>query len=63
MVKESQAAPLKHQIILTTSMMNPKLDQKEFVIGPYYAKATNRTLSNIEPSGPESSKPNPATLL
>jgi hypothetical protein len=45
MVQESQAVPLEHQIIFTTSMINPKLDQKELVIGPYYSKATNRTLS------------------
>jgi hypothetical protein len=44
-VQESQTAPLEHQIIVTTSMINPQLDQKEIVIGPYYSKATKRTLS------------------
>lgn len=44
-VQESKAATLAHQIIIMTSMMNPKLEQEQFVIGPYYSKETNRTLS------------------
>ena len=52
MVRELQAVPLDHQIIVTTSMINPKLDQKQFVIGPYYSKATNRALNLSKEDAP-----------
>jgi hypothetical protein len=33
----------QHQIILTTSTLNPDLDDEQYVIGAYYTKE-NRTL-------------------
>jgi len=32
----SAAAPLPHQVIVTTSMMNPELESKGLTVGPYY---------------------------
>lgn len=49
MVQASKAAPLDHQIILTTSMPNPKLDDPRLVIGPYYTHE-NRTLAPTTPT-------------
>lgn len=42
-VSYSRAAPLLHQIIFTTSMMNPQLEVDELVIGPRYTHE-HRTL-------------------
>lgn len=36
----SQAAKVEHQIIFTTSMIDPSLDKPEFCIGPNYVGAT-----------------------
>ncbi len=35
-VNASNAAKYEHQIIFTTSMFNPKLEDKKYVIGPHY---------------------------
>lgn len=43
-VKASKASRIDHQIIFTTSMFNPNLEDDEYVIGPYYTHE-NRTLS------------------
>jgi hypothetical protein len=43
-VERSNAAKFEHQIIFTTSMINPALEQDVYVIGPKYTKA-KRTLS------------------
>ncbi len=40
----SDAAKLDHQIIFTTSMLNPALNHEKYVIGPHYTH-DNRTLS------------------
>jgi uncharacterized Zn finger protein (UPF0148 family) len=42
-VRASEKADLEHQIIYTTSMMNPELDEDDYVIGPHY-NHENRTL-------------------
>ena len=42
--RASEAAKMDHQIIFTTSMLNPSLDEAEYVIGPHYTHE-NRTLS------------------
>jgi hypothetical protein len=47
-VQSSEIASLEHQIIFTTSMPNPELDNSEYVIGPHYTHE-NRTL-NVEGS-------------
>ena len=44
LLQASQDAKLEHQIIFTTSMFNPALDDVQYVIGPYYTHE-NRTLS------------------
>lgn len=45
-VRASEQARIDHQIIFTTSMMNPELDEDDYVIGPHYTHE-NRTL-NVE---------------
>jgi hypothetical protein len=35
-VARSKAAAIPHQIIFTTSTINPELETEEFVIGPHY---------------------------
>ena len=35
-LRASQAANLENQIIFTTSMLNPALDDEKYVIGPHY---------------------------
>lgn len=40
----SASAAIPHQIIFTTSMLNPKLDKDEYVIGPHYTHQ-RRTLA------------------
>jgi hypothetical protein len=35
-LRASEAAKLEHQIIFTTSMLNPALDDEKYVIGPHY---------------------------
>jgi hypothetical protein len=42
-VQASRTARYEHQIIFTTSMMNPELDNEQFVIGPRYTHE-NKTL-------------------
>lgn len=42
-VRSSEAAKLGHQIIFTTSMFNPALDEAELVVGPHYTHE-NRVL-------------------
>jgi AAA domain len=42
-VRASEQAHIEHQIIFTTSMMNPELDEEGYVIGPHYTHE-NRTL-------------------
>ena len=42
-VRGSEAAKLEHQIIFTTSMLNPALDDNKYVIGPHYTQK-NQTL-------------------
>lgn len=42
-VRASEEAHIEHQIIFTTSMMNPDLDEEQYVIGPHYTHE-NRTL-------------------
>lgn len=44
MVESSACAKMEHQIIFTTSMLNPALDDKRYVIGPHYTKE-NHTLN------------------
>lgn len=44
MVEASERAKLDHQIIFTTSMINPDLDEDQYTIGPQYTHA-DRTLS------------------
>jgi hypothetical protein len=39
----SASARLQHQIIFTTSMLNPALDEERYVVGPHYTH-DNRTL-------------------
>ena len=46
-VQASRATKLEHQIIFTTSTINPDLDKEEYTIGPFYTHS-NRTLRNIE---------------
>ena len=36
LVRMSEAAKMSHQIIYTTSMFNPALDEDRYAIGPYY---------------------------
>ena len=36
LVRMSEAAKMPHQIIYTTSMFNPSLDEDRYAIGPYY---------------------------
>ena len=43
-VRTSKAARLDHQVIFTTSMFNPALDEEELVIGPHY-NHENRALN------------------
>jgi uncharacterized Zn finger protein (UPF0148 family) len=43
-VRASEQAHIDHQIIFTTSMMNPALDEGDYVIGPHYTHE-NRTLN------------------
>jgi hypothetical protein len=43
-VRASEQAYIDHQIIFTTSMMNPELDEDDYVIGPHYTHE-NRTLN------------------
>lgn len=43
-LRASEAAKLDHQIIFTTSMFNPSLDEAQYVIGPHYTHET-RALS------------------
>lgn len=43
-LRASEAAKLEHQIIFTTSMLNPSLDKAEHTIGPHYTHE-HRTLS------------------
>lgn len=45
-VKASEAAKLDHQIIFTTSMLNPELDGDELTIGPQYTHQ-RRTLRGV----------------
>jgi DNA repair exonuclease SbcCD ATPase subunit len=45
-VKASEAAKLDHQIIFTTSMINPELDGDELTIGPQYTHQ-RRTLRGV----------------
>lgn len=42
-VRASEQARAEHQIIFTTSMLNPDLDEEDYVIGPHYTHE-NRTL-------------------
>ena len=34
--QRSEGATIEHQIIFTTSMLNPGLDNEKYVIGPHY---------------------------
>lgn len=43
-VRESQRAKFAHQIIFTTSMINPELELDEYVVGPRYTRE-NHTLN------------------
>ncbi|WP_202943979.1 AAA family ATPase [Parvibaculum lavamentivorans] len=43
-LRASEDAELDHQIIFTTSMFNPSLDEDKYAIGPHYTHE-NRTLS------------------
>jgi len=43
MVEASEAATMEHQIIFTTSMPNPALNDEKYVIGPHYTQ-TDQTL-------------------
>jgi hypothetical protein len=43
-VQASKTARYDHQIIFTTSMMNPDLDLEQYVVGPRY-RHENKTLS------------------
>jgi hypothetical protein len=43
-LRASEAAKLDHQIIFTTSMFNPALDEAKYVVGPHY-RHDKRTLS------------------
>jgi len=45
-VNASKSAKYDHQIIFTTSMFNPELEDEEYVIGPYYTHDM-RTLRKI----------------
>jgi hypothetical protein len=59
-LRASQEAKLDHQIIFTTSMFNPALDEAQYVIGPHYTHE-HRTLAvqDVPPSGgPGTSSPN-----
>jgi hypothetical protein len=49
----SKSAKTDHQIIFTTSMMNPALEKSEYVIGPFYTRE-NKTLKfpANKPTGP-----------
>jgi hypothetical protein len=42
-VRLSEAARLDHQVIFTTSMFNPALDEEDLVVGPHYTH-DNRAL-------------------
>ena len=44
LVQMSEAATIEHQIIFTTSMLNPSLNDKRYVVGRQYTHS-NRTLS------------------
>jgi hypothetical protein len=46
-VNLSRETRLPHQIIFTTSMLNPDLDLEKFTIGPRYTEQ-NRTLNFSE---------------
>lgn len=46
MLRASARAKLDHQIIFTTSMLNPALDVKKYVVGPHYTHK-NRTLGAV----------------
>lgn len=48
-LRASDSAKLNHQIIFTTSMLNPSLDEEKYVIGPHYSHE-NRTLSIRPPA-------------
>ncbi|MFC2966839.1 AAA family ATPase [Acidimangrovimonas pyrenivorans] len=52
MVEASERAKLDHQIIFTTSMIDPDLDEDQYTIGPHYTHAdrTLRKLSDEESS-------------
>lgn len=42
-VKESKKAPLPHQVIFTTSMIDPELSASDLTVGPHYTRQ-NKTL-------------------
>lgn len=45
-VKESEALNVEHQIIFTTSMIDPSLDNEEYCIGNFYT-SDNKTLKSL----------------
>jgi hypothetical protein len=45
-MKVSKAARLDHQIIFTTSTINPELDSEELTVGPQYTHQ-QRTLRGV----------------
>jgi hypothetical protein len=45
----SSEAKLSHQIIFTTSMINPKLELKEYVIGPNYVNGLHTLALGPQP--------------
>ena len=49
MAEWSNAQNVDHQIILTTSTLNPELESENYMIGPKYTKS-NRTLNFIVPA-------------
>ncbi|TWD54446.1 hypothetical protein FB480_103357 [Agrobacterium vitis] len=51
-IRESQKAPFPHQIIFTTSELDPALEDSDLTVGPRYT-ADNKTLKNIHVSSEE----------
>ncbi len=45
-IEESKRAKFPHQIIFTTSMLAPELEDSEYLVGPKYSRQ-NKTLANV----------------